>query len=504
MTGDLRSSILTTAAVAVSVAGLTLIQPLTAAPPLLLAAMLMDRDDSGQIDGVSGIADAIQGRLMPSDGKTVIVNFLTGPFGLWNPLDESDGFGGTVPSTTLGVASSMPFLNQQGWNVTPPPLPPLAPGVLPVIPPAAPGATFAFDLPSLQIGEAVVPTPPVGPFPVPSSGEVFVSTGYDLTSYAAVSMLNPLALSNSVAAYLNRALSPVQVNPDGTVTCRLGLSCSDIDVTTEKIDGVLYVTFKNPDGTIVKAKIETRNGRTYVTYEDDGSLPLVRPLRDYFGLLGNELADVLEPALTALVYWGYRDATNGTGGLLPTPAETIKALLDFVVGVKEGIESLFVPHGATINVQSLLPTTDLTPTTDPDEDEVVDPGEDNKKPQSSAPTTPVEEPQEEPLPSVDPDEPTSEEPVEEPVDEDTELPAEEPGDDDAEETPDVPADTGTDAPDEDDADSDTDEGTGGSGEDRDGSYSHADESTAKDQGEKSEAKTSEAKKDSPASSDSAG
>lgn len=418
MAGDLRSSILTTAAVAASVAGLTVIQPLTAAPPLLLAALLMD-GGSGDIDGVGGIADAIQGKLLPSDGRGVMINFLTGPFGMWNALDEPAGSYGTVPSTALGSATSMPFLNQQGWSVTPPTLPPLAPALAPAAVPVAPvppAPVIPFDVPSLQIGESIV-TPPQ-PVPSPGPGDVVTSYKFGLGAYAPVTLLNPITLTNTVAEYLNRALSPVRVNPDGTVTCRV--SCDDLGVTTERVGDVLYVTFKNPDGTLVKAKVETRNGVTYVTYDDEGALPLVRPLRDYFGLFGNELADIIEPALTALVYWGYRDATEGpSDNWLPTPAETIKAVLDFLVGVKEGIESLFVPHSPTADT-TLARAEDVDP-----EEPVTD--EDN---------TPAEAPEPaEEEPTVD-DEPAEETPVE---DVETEAPAEEePAVDDepTEETPD--------------------------------------------------------------------
>lgn len=478
MAGDLRSSILTTAAVAVSVAGLTVIQPLTAAPPLLLAALLMD-DGSGEIDGVGGIADAIQQRLLPSDSRGVMVNFLTGPFGIWSALDES-GPDGMVPSTALGVTSTMPFINQQGWNLPPqllPPLAPTGPATVPDIPP--PGSpVVSFDLPSLQVGEAVV-TPPAPDVPVagPTQGDVVTSFGYDFNSYAAVSLLNPLALTNSVAAYLTRALSPVQVNADGSVTCRLNMSCDGLDVTTERIDGVLYVTFKNPDGTLVKAKVETRNGVTYVTYEDDGPLPLVRPLRDYFGLFGNELADVLEPALTALVYWGYRDATTDGNNLLPTMADTIKVVLDFIVGVKEGIESLFVGHRSDKDATSSLSAAEEAAESDSDSgSKDKEPSDTTSKPADDEPTDEVTEPtpdvevpvgeDEEPAPAEEPtdEDAADEEPVgdtEEPVEdedptEETEDPAEEPTEDTEE-----PAEEPTEAPEPDTTDEDADDPTDG-------------------------------------------
>lgn len=477
MAGDLRSSILTTAAVAVSVAGLTVIQPLTAAPPLLLAALLMDGGSSDS-DGVGGIADAIQGKLLPSDGRAVMINFLTGPFGMWNALDEPDGSYGTVPSTTLGVAG-LPFLNQQGWTVTPPALPPLAPGLPPAVQPTQvlPAPVVSFDLPSLQIGESIVTPPPPQqqPIPAPGPGDVVTSYKFGLGAYAPVTLLNPITLTNTVAEYLNRALSPVRVNPDGTVTCRL--SCEDLGVTKERIGDVLYVTFKNPDGTLVKAKVETRNGVTYVTYDDEGALPLVRPLRDYFGLFGNELADIIEPALTALVYWGYRDATEGTNSLLPTPAETIKAVLDFLVGVKEGIESLFVAHSPAAD-KTLARTEDV----DAEEPVAEEDDRPSSEPQPSAPaeddpkdevTPPAQETpaEEEPVE----DQPTEDEAVDEPTDDAT---TEEPADDEtAEETPET-----------DPGDTDPKDNESGDGDDKDNgrkSYTeHRDRDSVKDRGAK--------------------
>ena len=348
MTGDMRSSILTTAAVAASVAGLTVIQPLAAAPPLLLAALLMEGDSA---DSAGGVADAIQGNLLPGNSKTVIVNFLTGPFGIWNALDETEDPQDLVPSTTLGAANGMPFIGPQqvpgqippaGPTQTQPPLWPLEPILSPILSPV-----IGLDPPDLDVNG-------LNPMPLPGfdDGPVVTSYEYDFNAYAPASLLNPFALTNSFAAYLDRALDldrpVVPLDPDGVPTVCEGSATCTIDgrqVIKKTENGVTTITFINPDGTSIVARIETRDGRTYVTYDDDGPLPLVRPLRDYGGLLGNELADIIEPALTALVYWGYRDATGtGSNGLLPSTAETIRAVLDFVVGVKQGLESLFKPH----------------------------------------------------------------------------------------------------------------------------------------------------------------
>lgn len=356
MTGDLRSSILTTAAVAVSVAGLTVIQPLTAAPPLLLAALLMDGDTADY----TGLADTISGKLLPADGKAVVLNFLTGPFGIWNALEDQVNPEDVVPSTTLGVASSLPFMTPPlPAGVVPPALapavvgPPLVPATVP-----APLPVVPVDVPSLDTGDPMLVKPPTEPT-VPTIRPVVTSFEYDLGSYATATLINPFAWTNAVAAYLERTLTGavVPVNPDGSVGCDDGASECDVagGVISQFTDenGVKHITFTTDNGTVVEATVETRDGVTYVTYENDGSLPLVRPLRDYGGLLGNELADVLEPALTALVYWGYRDAAGeSTDQFLPTVAETIRAVLDFIVGVKVGLESLLEPHDAASSTTS--------------------------------------------------------------------------------------------------------------------------------------------------------
>lgn len=361
MTGDLRSSILTTAAVAASVAGLTVIQPLTAAPPLLLAALLMD-DKTSEGTGVSGVADALQGKLLPADGKSAFVNFLTGPFGLWNALDEAADPELVVPSTALGVASSMPFTAPPPKPASPAEVPAaiaptLVPGAVPL--PTLPGPVFDFDLPTLQIGDTVINPPQPSNWNIPGR-PVVTSYEYNLGSYAAASLLNPFTLTNSVAAYLERTLTGavVPVNPDGSVGCGKGLDTCNVGggviSQTTDANGVTHIKFTTATGKVVEATVETRDGVTYVTYKDNGSLPLVRPLRDYGGLLGNELADILEPALTALVYWGYRDAIGDGNSLLPTVAETIRAALDFIVGVKQGLESLFQPHTPAADTEVAL------------------------------------------------------------------------------------------------------------------------------------------------------
>ena len=88
---------------------------------------------------------------------------------------------------------------------------------------------------------------------------------------------------------------------------------------------------------------------------------MVQPLRDYLGDPGDEIADALEPALTALVNYGYPDnaplANPGNlerAALLPTATETKKFLHEFVDGVRTGFETL-KPDGTEDSTEAVAP-----------------------------------------------------------------------------------------------------------------------------------------------------
>ncbi|MET0897224.1 MAG: PE-PPE domain-containing protein [Mycobacterium sp.] len=77
------------------------------------------------------------------------------------------------------------------------------------------------------------------------------------------------------------------------------------------------------DGKIVRVD-PVRDGVTtvYVTFETDG-LPMLKPIRDFGGDLGNAFADVVEPALTVLVNASYTDNDPFADPSVYTPLQLI-------------------------------------------------------------------------------------------------------------------------------------------------------------------------------------
>ena len=126
---------------------------------------------------------------------------------------------------------------------------------------------------------------------------------YNINGNAAVDPLNPVALGNSLAAYIYG----------------YGAESTALDITHEEGGPVVLHQADGPDVTlkpgyhyIVKdgnvvgepTKAGDQDSTVYVTV-DSGELPLTRPLRLFPG--GDILADALDPTLTALVDAGYAD-----------------------------------------------------------------------------------------------------------------------------------------------------------------------------------------------------
>ncbi|CAN5638137.1 hypothetical protein BH09ACT7_BH09ACT7_24990 [soil metagenome] len=327
--------------VAASVAGLTIAQPLaTTAVPLVMAALIVE-SNSATHSGDSGIGSFFNRKFL-QDGPSAYVGFLTGPFGIWQALtrhpDEQDynpdsvlAAAGRGPATSGLPAPNLPV-------ISPPPL--QAPWVLDdnvATADGAPGAGNPVVDPILQ------PTTPDVP-------QISSAYEYDIVGNAPKYLLNPFAAANSLVAALDRRSTQpdlqLPVTDDGTVDCTSGgMSCT--------YDGdAIYVTYVDENQNIVSARVERINGITYVSYESPDGLPLVRPLRE-LGEPGNALADALEPALTALVDYGYanNDPLSQPGGpqeigLLPTISETRAFVHNFVNGIRQGAESLVDPEPA--------------------------------------------------------------------------------------------------------------------------------------------------------------
>jgi hypothetical protein len=122
-----------------------------------------------------------------------------------------------------------------------------------------------------------------------------------------------------------------------------------------------------PDGTVTE-KTPVDGNITYVTFQSDG-LPLVKPLRSV-PVIGNMVANVVEPPLTVLVDAGYKDnspipsdpGVTQPVGLLPPPAQTLAAAQQLPAAAKQGATSplsesanstpavLATPPGGTIDM----------------------------------------------------------------------------------------------------------------------------------------------------------
>jgi hypothetical protein len=338
VSGQTRSSVLTTVGVAASVVGLTVTQPLlSTVAPVALAALIVEGSSTNPSG--DGIERFFQGKFQPV--PTVYVNFLTGPFGIWQALtqypENTDNPENTVMSSGWGAANASLMISY--LKATDPNNPALT------------DTTWVLDNNVANSNGGFGTRYPlfaligVNPIPTPTDpGSTVISTAYeyDINGNAPKYILNPFADANSLLAYFDRRLTQADLTlPADETTGDLACDSSN-NCTIDKVDGdVTYVTFS--DGTT--ARFEKVDGVTYVGYETDG-LPLVQPLRQ-MGEPGNAVADAIEPAMTALVNWGYPDndplANPGTlepAGLFPTVAEDKKFVHDFAAGIQAGVASV--------------------------------------------------------------------------------------------------------------------------------------------------------------------
>jgi hypothetical protein len=163
----------------------------------------------------------------------------------------------------------------------------------------------------------------VNPLPSPTDtdalGVVDVGYEYDYNSNAPSDVVNPVAAVNSLVAYLyghlNQNELDLPVKPDGSpdVTCGTANTCgiTDTGAFLECPDAQCGTL---PVGERVAAYVTKRGNTTYVTYTSNG-LPLANLIRAL--PLGNVIADLTEPVLTAIVNSAY---PNGN----PIPADPSK------------------------------------------------------------------------------------------------------------------------------------------------------------------------------------
>lgn len=339
-----------TATLAVTPAG----DPVTV--PFSQVALIIEGSSTNQ--GGDGIADFYGGRF--KDGDTpVVVNFLTGPLGIWQALQASPGHN-TVLSSGWGAANASLLLS--ALQATGQPVPADSTWVLDNNV-ANPNGGFGTRYPVFAaIGVNPLPTA------LPDGSPVVISTAteYDLNSNAPKYILNPVADLNSLATYLDKRLGQsaltLPVNDDGTPGCGSASACHPND------DRTYTVTV---DGKEVDAQVTKVGGVTYVGYRTD-HLPLLSPLRNYGGDVGNRLADAAEPALRAVVNYGYPDndplgnpGSYQPAGLVPSASETRTFLKNFRTGVNQGAATLTAGSSATRSTvrggPAVTPTTITTP-----------------------------------------------------------------------------------------------------------------------------------------------
>jgi PE-PPE domain len=166
----------------------------------------------------------------------------------------------------------------------------------------------------------------VNPVPTPTNADTTVlDVGYEYNanSNAPAYPLNFVADLNSLVAYAYgyKNQSQLQLPPE--------------------VDSLEAGQSVETDTYVVK-KV---GGTTYVTYKSDG-LPLTRPLRE-LGPAGQKIADIIEPALTVIVNYGYpgndpiaHPETYTPAGLIPGLRQTIDAAGDFVHAVHAGLTTI--------------------------------------------------------------------------------------------------------------------------------------------------------------------
>jgi hypothetical protein len=303
--------------VATSVAGVAATQPASISTPLVDLAALIVVGSSTHPDG-SGTEDFFHGVFNQPPFNTgddlERVNFFTGPFGINQALQAHAGEDNAVLSSGWGAANASLLLMALQAQKDP----------------VLSKTVFILDnnvsRPNGGFGTRYPWFALIGVNPIPSPtdtdalGVVDVGYAYDYNSNAPADVLNPVAAVNSLVAYLYRHLNQndldLPVNPDGSpsVSCGTANTCGITDNGTvlECPDAQCGAI---PEGDRVAAYVTQRGNTTYVTYTSNG-LPLTNLIR-VVPVVGNVIADLTEPVLTAIVNAAY---PNGN----PIPADPSK------------------------------------------------------------------------------------------------------------------------------------------------------------------------------------
>lgn len=190
----------------------------------------------------------------------------------------------------------------------------------------------------------------VNPVPTPTdTGAHIVDVGYEYAwnSSAPAYVANPIALANALVAYAYRYQQQDKLDlPDGALDPCGPEGCRHYVVA--------------PDGTVVSDDVVPGSTTTFVTYEAAG-VPLVQPLRDWGGDLGNLMADATEPILKVAIDASYpnNDPIGDPSVYTPMrvfapPAVTIKALQQVPGALAEGLDSVRDDLGAAAATETLV------------------------------------------------------------------------------------------------------------------------------------------------------
>jgi hypothetical protein len=304
--------------VATSVAGVAATQPASISTPLVDLAALIVVGSSTHPDG-SGTEDFFHGVFNQPPFNTgddlEHVNFFTGPFGIDQALQAHAGEDNAVLSSGWGAANASLLLMALQAQKDP----------------VLSKTVFILDnnvsRPNGGFGTRYPWFALIGVNPIPSPtdtdalGVVDVGYEYDYNSNAPADVLNPVAAVNSLVAYLYRHLNQnnldLPVDPatgSPSVSCGSANTCGITDSGTvlECPDAQCGAI---PEGDRVAAYVTQRGKTTYVTYTSNG-LPLTNLIRAV-PVVGNVIADLSEPVLTAIVNAAY---PNGN----PIPADPSK------------------------------------------------------------------------------------------------------------------------------------------------------------------------------------
>lgn len=287
-----------------------------------------------------GVADFYGGRFQQD--PTVVANFFTGPLGTYQAIQANQGDDTSVVlSSGWGAANTSLLLSYLKATGSSDPV--LADPKLYVLDNnvARPNGGFGTRYPVFAlIGVNPIPTPTD-----PGVAVLDVGYEYDINGNTPAYVLNPVAMANSLAGYLDNRLNQksvdLPVNDDGS----LDLSDAECDTTChESIDaGKDTAVYLDSGETVVIKRVDNT---TYISYRTEG-LPLLQPLRTYGGDVGNKVADVTEPALKAAVDYGYPDNDALANPdkyvparLVPTAKETETFVREFSAGLQQGAQTL--------------------------------------------------------------------------------------------------------------------------------------------------------------------